>query len=192
MNVIKFALIYGYLLSGFLIQGMADDDVSYDLDKIVTLHGKIYRDILIMDADAYGLFFRHRSGIAKLSFSELSAGLGAMYQLTDDEFPNGAEPLEEPLESGGLIEDESIENGLELISWTRINKRQPGYSSGLSYCPPVYWPGHWSRYQSAHNLVNPYCRAAVLQDFLYTTGLLPRPPGVLVHRLPSPTPWNFR
>ena len=54
MNVIKFAFICGYLISGFLIQGNAGDEVSYDLEKIVTLNGNTYRDILIMGSDANG------------------------------------------------------------------------------------------------------------------------------------------
>jgi len=183
MSVIKLALICGYLLSGFLIQGMADDGVSYDLEKIVTLRGKTYRDILIMDSDKQGLFFRHRNGVAKLSFSELSAGLRGMYQLTDDEFSAEETPLEEPLESGSLIDDDLIDSELEVMSQTLVNTRQSIYSNSTYYCPPAYWPRHWSQHQSAHNLVNPYWRAAVLQDFLYTTGLVPRPPGVFVHRL---------
>lgn len=192
MNVLKIALICGYLISGFLIQGIADDNVNYDLEKIVTLNGHTYRDILIMEADTKGLLFRHRDGIAKLGFSELAAGLRAMYQLTDDEFSSE----EEPIESGGLITEEAQEKTdetqIELTSRTRVVIRQQSYSNHICYCPPVYWPQQWSRYHSAHELVNPACRAAVLQDFLYTTGLVPRPPGVYVHRLPSATPWRFR
>ena len=103
MNLIKYALICGYLISGSLIQGFAEDDITYDLEKIVTLRGKIYRNILILNSDANGLFFRHHGGIAKLSFLELTDGLRSMYQVPDDDASDDSEALEEPRESGGLI-----------------------------------------------------------------------------------------
>ncbi len=188
MSVIKFIIICSYLLSGVLIQGGADDNLGYDLDKIVTLHGKTFQDILILDADQYGLLFRHRQGIAKLSFSELSAGLRGMYEPLDD----GFSPLEDPVESGGLIQNEvATEIRIDLLNRTRIYHRPVQYPA--IYTPvPLVWPQHWPRYHSPHHLVNPYYRAAVLQDFLYTAGLLPLPPGVNIVQLPSPTPWNFR
>lgn len=187
MNVIKTTVICAYLLSGILIQGIANDDLSYDLDKIVTLRGKTFQDILILNADQHGLLFRHRRGIAKLRFSELSAALRGMYETLDNDFGS----LEEPLESGSLIQGKAeSEVQIDLITRNRIYLRPVQYRA---YTPiPLAWQQHWPRYHSPHNLVNPYYKAAVLEDFLYTAELLPLPPGVNIVRLPSPTPWNFR
>ena len=193
MNAIKYTLIYGFLLSGFLIEGIAGEVVSYDLEKIVTLRGRTYRDILILSSDVHGLLFRHRDGIAKLDFRELSQGIRGMYEPVEDGSQE-EEPMEELSEGGGLLSDEAEpEVQIDLITRNRVRAALPLCRfAGPCANPPVYCPSYWPRYHASHALVNPRCRAAVLRDFLYTSGLLPLPPGVRVVRLPSPTPWNFR
>ena len=218
MRVFKFALISGIWLVAGLMLGRADDSGAYDLDQIVSRYGRTYHDIFVVNSDEHGLLFRHRDGIAKLSFSELSDNLRELFQPVvemDDSVEDEEAIADEPQESGGLVAPtastptrRNSDFQIDIVQRNRVYlnpaRQQSGYHPAPYHyqpyhpygnCgaqPPVYWPNHWPRYRRAHALVNPYHRAAVLQDFLYTTGLLPLPPGVNVVRLPSPTPWNFR
>ena len=67
-----------------------------------------------------------------------------------------------------------------------------GYGACDPCARPIHWPAHWGRYHPAHRLADPCFRELVVRDFLYTTGLMPLPPGVSVYRLPTSTPWHHR
>ncbi|MEM7601289.1 MAG: hypothetical protein AAF357_07710 [Verrucomicrobiota bacterium] len=183
MKVLKFAVL---LLVGFSSILTIASDVTFDLDRIKTEHGRVYHDILILDSDRHGLLFRHRKGIAKIEFSQLSMNLRMLYE------PVGEEEPPEPAPDVELISVEEVIPLSQTAAYTLtahsrvhlpINAFQAGqWSPCVSY--RRNWPSHWPGYQPALRLAIPECRARVIDDFLITTGLVPRPCGVTTYRLP--------
>lgn len=74
-----------------------------DLEEIKTLTGKRYVAIEVLEADEYGLMFRHRRGIAKVNFSKLSTGLRMLYEGGDLVGVAPAESTEAVQPAGGEI-----------------------------------------------------------------------------------------
>ena len=74
-------LTVGALLVVFIhshsASGADDENRVIDLEEIKTLTGKRYEAIEILGADAYGLMFRHREGIAKVKEARITSRIGA-------------------------------------------------------------------------------------------------------------------
>ena len=184
MNFLKLATVVFIL--GFLQFGKSAE-AEYDLEKIVTTSGKIYREILILGADDYGLTFRHRGGIAKERFSSLSANLRMLYEIVDDpmveekvaEVPVKTEA--EPVPSSRALPP------MVVTMRTRVHIVHPALQLGGGYGSPdaSQWPSWWARYYPIHHLTNPYQRELAVRDFLYSSGLLPTPCGIRTYRLPG-------
>lgn len=188
MRVLKFVILSICSFSSCWVEA---NDVTFDLDRITTENGRIYQNILILDSDQYGLLFRHAKGIAKINFEQLSMNLRMLY-----------EPVEEmPMESTvsdatglPLSELSSFDKGATLLLTARTSAILPLHCySGVysSRCPDYrrVWPRHWSRYHPGLRLGIPECRARAVDDFLITTGLVPRPPGVVTYQLPYNRPY---
>lgn len=159
-----------------------------DLEEIKTLTGTRYEAIEVLGADEYGLMFRHRRGIAKVNFSELSTGLRMLYEGGD---LVGVAPAEstEAVQPGGDVTSEPTTTEIFVPVLSFRLQIQRGWHEpsprpcGGSPCASFPWRSHWPRYHSAHALTRPDCRALVLRDFLYTTGLQPKPCGVVTRSL---------
>jgi hypothetical protein len=158
----------------------------YDLETIRTTDGRLYRSILILDADQHGLSFRHESGIAKVLFTSLSPNLRMLYEMVEElpaasvESVQTAAPGEK--EMPGLVS--SLPSPLLLTTWHRVRLPAPAayLGGGYPFQGDRYWPTWWPRYDPVHQLANPYYREVAVRDFLYRSGLLAVPSGVRVHR----------
>lgn len=185
MKFLNLAIFLGIGFSGFAFGG------GFDLEKISTVEGREYREILIVDSDEHGLLFRHQRGIAKLPFASLPTNLRMLYEVTA--------PVETIDEEEATDSEEAAPNGaispMVFTVRTRVYPQQNSNSCDpyqLGYgCGPFLWPSHWPRFGTAHHLVNPYCRELAVRDFLYTSGLLPKPPGVFTYRLPNNRPYYY-
>lgn len=183
MKFLKFAIFFLCICFPFALS--ASNDVTFDLERISTENGKVYRDILILDSDRHGLLFRHSKGIAKIDFSRLSMNLRMLYE------PVGEEPTTMPEASleGDPIDPEILD-GLPPVTLTaRTSATIPIRSDYFGCWSPCEayrrsYPGWWPRYQPALRLAVPRCRSLAVKDFLITTGLVPRPFGVKIFRLP--------
>jgi len=196
MKFLKFAIVP--CLACWLLAS-ASGEGGYDLEKISTNDGRVYRDILVVEADRHGLMFRHRDGIAKVDYEFLSRNLRMLYEPVsevEEKGEGGSADSDSPDGEGdGEGDGRAGEAGIaeEAGSWTVTLRsrtivavpRAAGWRSGCRPCGAgaVTWRRHWPRYHPAHALAGPICREAVVRDFLYTTGLLARPPGVTVRRL---------
>ena len=182
MNFLTFGIFGGFLF----VSSPALASETYDLEKIRTIEGRLYRDILILDADQHGLSFRHESGIAKVLFTSLSPNLRMLYEVVE-ELPAASEESVEtaaPAEKAtpGLVQ--SLPSPLLLTTWSRVRLPAPAayLGGGYPFQDDRCWPTWWPRYDPVHRLANPYYREVAVRDFLYRSGLLAAPPGVLVHR----------
>jgi hypothetical protein len=183
MRVLKFAI---FTMVCSVLAPVEASDVTYDLDKIETQNGRIYRDILILESDQYGLLFRHAVGIAKIDFPQLSMNLRMLYEPVTDEVTEASG------EGGDEVEDAppfDLSRNLRITVTARnriefpINHGDCGCASACHHYRND-WPGHWPRYHPALRLAIPECRALAVKDFLITSGLVARPPGVVTYRLP--------
>lgn len=167
---------------GLLAVGMSVLDCeAFDFGSLTTTRGHQYHEIEILSADEDGLLFRHRDGIAKESFSRLSAGVREMYQpIADVPVPSsetttdtGKETFqhEEPI-SG--LEKVALED-LVLTVWVRYTFPTSPPNRETAKCHlhpnPQTWPSHWHRFHPAHYLTNPVCRARAVKNFLRYNGL---------------------
>ena len=188
--------IFGMILSVPLFCKAEGGD--FDLAQIKTAYGKVYRDVYILDSDRYGLTFRHHDGIAKVVFSSLSPNLRMLYEGTDEveKVEGDAEKKElGAVDKSGLMKSESPkiagpgnEGVLPLVVTvrTRVTLPSPAFwlGGGPLWAGRMGWAGNWHRNNSAHQLTNPYCRELVLRDFLYSSGLIPKPPGIFTYPVP--------
>ena len=160
--------------------------------------GKVYHEVHFIDSDDHGVLFRHRDGIAKENFDLLSETVQKLVAPAEVkmEGEEGKEPGKEEGEAGKKLQDYT------LTLWHRVTyyptaKPCGGHCDGKSmgcwlHRNPHTWPSHWHKFKYAHYLTNPACRELATRDFLYTTGLRPRPCGVRVYYFPSATPCHFR
>ena len=164
--------IFGALVMGLYVV----DCEGFDFKSLTTTMGRQYHEIEILGADEDGLLFRHRDGIAKESFSLLSAGVREMYQpIADVPSPTSETTTEtgkesfQPGDRAPELEGVALEE-LVLTVWVRHT---------FPSCPPTCqlhpnprtWPVHWHRFHPAHYLTNPVCRARVVENFLRFNGL---------------------
>jgi len=180
MNFLTLA-IPTVLLGSMSLSGASE---SHDIERIRTIGGKEYRGILILEADQYGLSFRHDGGIAKLPFSSLSENLRMLYEVID-EVPGDAEveaapPVETTAEA--IPPDICLPSPVILLARSRVIVPSPALYLGGGYTAAdrVPWPARWSRYDPVHQLTNPYFRELAVRDFLYSSGLLRTPRGITV------------
>ena len=136
----------------------------YDLERIKTIHGRVYQNISILDADEHGLLFRHHDGIAKIAFETLPINLRMLYEVTDT-------PVESPSEDGGIVESGNSTQGLPASSKTAdINVT---IRTRISFPLPVgdIFSPVWLRYLPYHNLTHPVARDFALRELLFASGL---------------------
>ncbi|MDF1860098.1 MAG: hypothetical protein P1U87_07775 [Verrucomicrobiales bacterium] len=183
MKFLTFAIIFP--LAAMIPSGFSQDG-DFDLESIKTVDGKRYHEIWILDADDYGMTFRHREGIAKLPFRQLSTNLRMLYEPVAEV----EEEVEEEVELFVFNEDASI----QATASTRVTAPIYWLRGAYTQMPQPQmapWPSHWSRYHPVHALAYPAYRELAVRDFLYTTGLAERPPGIHPYALPRHGPYCF-
>jgi hypothetical protein len=177
MNFIKIATVMGAIsIMGF--SSLADEEF-FDFEEIKTTHGRTYEKIFVISADSHGLMFRHDIGIAKLSFSELPMNLRMLYEPAESGAELKTEMPEEAVEVRGDPQSSPVYQTYLIRPVYQIYQTMPYFCRG----PVQYWPNHWPRYHPAHALAHAPCRELGVRDFLYTTGLACKPPGVVTRRL---------
>lgn len=168
------------LLGSMSLAGASE---RYGMERIRTLEGREYRGILILEADQYGLSFRHDGGIAKLPFSSLSENLRMLYEVVD-EVPGDAVDAVPPVETTAEATPPNVSRPAPVILLARSRVVIPSpalyLGGGYTSADRVPWPAWWPRYDPVHELVNPYFRELAVRDFLYSSGLLRTPPGIVV------------
>lgn len=169
---------------------------DFDLDSITTIEGRSFQEILILGSDEHGLMFRHRSGIAKLPFSELSMNLRMLYEPVAEVRP--ADEAETTTGHSAAANSEALDSEPDhAVATVRTTLTAPGgFIHGALIQMPrpqasVVWPSHWPRYHPAHALAVPAFRELAVRDFLYTTGLAPRPAWIRPYPLPRHGPYSF-
>lgn len=169
------------LLGSMSLSGASE---SYDMERIRTLEGREYRGILILEADQYGLSFRHDGGIAKLPFSSLSENLRMLYEVVDEVPGDAAVDAVPPVETTAEATppNVSLPAPVILLARSRVIVPSPALFLGGGYTAldRVPWPAWWPRYDPVHELTNPYFRELAVRDFLYSSGLLRTPRGITV------------
>lgn len=190
MNSLKFAtflLVVAWTLP-------PPDAGAFDLPAIRAEGGQVYRDILILDSDGHGLLFRHRDGIAKVPFAQLSDNVRMLYEPVAEvtatgeaEAGKGGEPA--------VVADDSASEDWVLTMTTRTRVTLPVSTLSAGTCSPAArgfpwrgyaaWPSHWPRYHQPWVLAYPGYRACALDELLHVTGLdgaygwYPRPRRVI-------------
>jgi len=199
MKTLKCAtFLYVFVMVNSLVSA-----ADYDIEKLTTKHGKIYQEVEFLDADQFGLLFRHRAGIAKESFALLSVPLRDMFEPVDD-IPSIIRPVKPQVENvilkKGEPKEEPAAETPEIVITFRIRQsliygcaikplanhhcsaKAKAFENCQFHRTPCNWPKHWHKFHYAHYLTNPRCREITTRQFLQTTGLLPRPCGVGLNR----------
>lgn len=159
-----------------MARGVAQD---FDHERLSSTTGKVYHEIFIIGSDADGLTFRHRDGIAKLPFRELSASYRMLYEPVAD-LESATEPVDPPEPDAAVVDPAAPHPPVHVVSRSRVTLAIPRVvwrlGGGL---PPGWtdpaWPDWWPAHQQVHRLTNPCYRELVVRDFLHSSGLLPIP-----------------
>lgn len=188
-------LIYGFIFTVAVWSNGYSSEELFDLDSIRSLDGRVYHDILILDGDEHGLMFRHRKGIAKIPFRQLSMNLRMLYEPVG-EVEKGSEvdstEDNEPAQSGKKTAEAMTP--LEARAVASLSGPEWWIRGAFTQIPRsrvAPWPQHWPRYHPAHALAYPHYRELAVRDFLYTTGLAERPPGVHPYPIQRHGPYCF-
>jgi len=170
--------------------GELADDASRE--HLTTLDGKRFFRVRLVKVDPNGLLFRHRNGIAKVTFDNLSEDFREYYgydkaRARDFERRHSGAPAKAvpaPVsnpESAGETEPEVV---VTFRSRTTIPIRFENAFAGVrSACGGVPWYSHWARYDPRLAYARFPCRQLAERDFLISSGIVPTPPGVMVRRL---------
>jgi len=175
------------LFCGAGLSPASDDGGGGSFSSLTTTTGKVYHDVRVVKADPNGLLFRHRSGSAKIPFSQLDPSIQTHYhynEIAAEEFENvrRGEAIHSRNERAVSTVPTSGVSALSGVVHTRVTVSLPSqyYSSGFHdpgwspYCAGtgLWWPPHPLVYAAY-----PW-RQLAERDFLITTGILPAPAGV--------------
>lgn len=181
MKLLKFASLVTVVLAASGIRGQ---EGGFDHERLTTVDGRTYHEIFVVGSDENGLTFRHRSGIAKVGFEQLSEAYRMLYEAVSElpgepasGIPAAPGPeAEAPADWADTLDREPVvllarnRTVIELpASWQWLGGgvdhdfRVPAW--------PVWWPDH----ARVHRLTHPLYRELAVRDFLYTSGLLPWP-----------------
>ncbi len=159
-------------------------EVGYDHERLTTNDGRAYHEVFVLGSDANGLTFRHRDGIAKVGFGQLSEAYRMLYEMVA-ELPDmaiPAEPSSDPREVAairGHAIDMLDREPLILLARNRfaipLPAATPWCGGGLSHLPQSAWPTWWPDHGRIHRLTHPLFREYAVRGFLISSGLLSRP-----------------
>lgn len=154
---------------------------------IDTADGRHFSNCSVLKADGLGIYFRHNSGIARVLYEDLNdkllASLGPLPE------KDSRKPAQEPANQNTVAdtrEDSSI-GALQLQFWQRVTYGvPPAVTRPLACCQM-----HRGRFSGVHRYSRFPCRQMAELDFLITTGVLPRPAGVVTRRISHRDLYNF-
>ncbi len=174
MKFLNFAAFLAVL--ALCATGRADEPID-TMELLPVGWGEVFFDVKVIDADEYGLTFRHQNGAAKVLYEWLPLEVEEKYA----PMRSGKEASSSGNSGGFQVSPEGAAAGPLVISvLNRVNLPQFSYGNPGACYPwggvalPT-WHSHWPRYHPAHALVNPYYRSLAVQDFLYSSNLVPRP-----------------
>ncbi len=155
--------------------------LAQDHESLATREGRVYHEVFVTDADATGLTFRHRDGIAKVGFSSLSDSYRMLYETVEElpEEPSSADKKAETADDDSLAA--WLDQGpVQIEARNRVVILLPSpflrLGGGIDPSRRVpAWPAHWPDHERVHRLTHPLWRELALRDFLCTSGLLPSP-----------------
>ncbi len=155
---------------------------------IETEDGRRFSHCTVLKADGIGLYFRHRSGIARVLYDDLSDDLLAKLEpLPEPEEIDVKKPSTASAPQGGNDRPTAQANGeFRMVFWQRVVIGVP--HQALHHAP---YGCPTSGLTGAHRYSHFGWRQAVERDFLITTGILPRPLGVITHRVPQGIRLNY-
>ncbi len=188
---------FGLLAFCLLGAGNTFADGPRQLRTLQTLDGREFHDVKIESVDPNGILFRHRNGAAKIRFVHLEPELREAYGYLENEAhafeterPNAEVAVTDPAPAG-MEADGGELTPLRLTFRVRttfpvqalVSRNGCGPTSCGASLASWPWPSHWSRFHPglAYSLFP--CRQLAERDFLITSGILPRPPGVCTWRL---------
>ncbi len=177
MDFLKFVAFLALLSSS---SPLRSGEGAHDHERLTTVEGRVYHAILVIDADAAGLTFRHRDGVAKLPYSSLPTAYRMLYEAVDD-LPAGdsEEPPADVHPDSGIEETEFAMESAVLAARSRIRLPAPSacflLGGGGALPPPSPWPAWWPGHAQVHRLADPWHRERAVREFLHLSGLLPAP-----------------
>lgn len=151
-----------------------------------TTDGRVFYVTELVKVDPNGLLFRHRNGIAKVTFDRLDAAMRKEFGYNAAE----AQKFEQAHKKARVKTRERDENiaaassepelilEIKTTTRTRVPKAVPPYCGDsrtlpFAYYPMAPWYSHWSRYQPAHILATYPYRHWAQHDLLRHSGFLP-------------------
>lgn len=197
-NFQKFGLILGSVFALALGAKAGGGDSERTLRVLETLDGRVFDDVAIDSVDPNGLLFRHRDGIAKIRFANLNPAIREAYGFTEEDAlafetgrtiteivaaPNSAPP--QACQAAGvspLVLSFRIRTTFPTASPACANYGfgPMGCGASLAQFP---WASHWNRFHPGLAYSRFPCRQLAERDFLLSSGILTRPPGVWSWRL---------
>lgn len=151
-----------------------------------TLDGREFQVTEVVKVDPNGLLFRHRRGIAKVTFKQLDEDTRKEFgydPAKSEKFEQSHRQSAYQARPAASVAGKKIgdpEMILEVTTATRTNLPQPvppflgdGCTLPFAYYPMAPWYSHWSRYQPAHILAHYPYRHWAEHDLLRHSGFLP-------------------
>ncbi|MEK6248766.1 MAG: hypothetical protein N2C12_11340 [Planctomycetales bacterium] len=151
-----------------------------------TADGRHFSNCSVLKADGLGIYFRHSNGIARVLYEDLSDKLlTALGPLPQDDVERAAQEIDQPQEVASREESSSI-GALQLQFWQRVTYGVPESVTRARPCCLM----QRGRFTGARRYSLFPCRQLAELDFLITTGILPRPAGVVTRRIPHRARYN--
>ena len=181
MKLLKFAIL---VIVAMAAPGVRGEEGGFDHERLTTIDGRTYHEVFVIGSDGNGLTFRHRNGIAKVGFGQLSEGYRMLYEAVaelPEAAPGGAsaDPGAETAPEADWVETLD-EEPFVLLARNRTVIELPATWQWLGggvdphWLAPA-WPVWWSDHSRVHRITHPLYRELVVREFLYTSGLLPWP-----------------
>ena len=191
--------VLGILVVGLDLRADEPEWASSGPDRggtLVTLEGRAFHDVTIVGIDPNGILFKHANGAGKVRFEELSPEIRNHFGYDPEAaavFEGKASPRSDRQNAAvaGAVAGQGGVAPMVVTFRTRVTlpARTPaygGYPWSLTGCGPAlanyFWPYQWGRWHPGLAYTRFPCRQAAERDFLISTGILPRPPGVRTWR----------
>tara|TARA_R110002096_G_scaffold85802_17_gene197897 strand:+ start:105 stop:707 length:603 start_codon:yes stop_codon:yes gene_type:complete len=181
MRFLNFAAILGLLLFAGSVRG---DGPQPDFDWLATTKGDVYREVIVIKGDQYGLIFRHQDGISKIDYAWLPPQLKDAYA----PIPSPENLIADTKFDGFQVSGDEDEYSSQDLQVT-LRRR---FTFPANWLTSYSWPNSYvgSGYdfsagraclfghRPAHAFVTPYWRELAIQDLLHSSGLISRPWGI--------------
>lgn len=187
--------VFGCLWIGSTLRADEPEWAGAELGgTLVTLNGRSFHDVTIVGIDPNGILFKHANGAGKVRFEELSPEIRNHFGYDPEAaavFEGRALRNPVPQNPAGAVAGQGGITPVTFTFRTRValpsrTSSYGGYPWSLTGCGPAlanyYWPYQWGRWHPGLAYTRFPCRQAAERDFLISTGILPRPPGIRTWR----------